>query len=529
MEDSPPTRDLPLRRLRSSLPPVQPAIVDHNYGRGGAFGFAFASVSACTATLFSNPLDVAKVRLQMQIGRGPGRYKNTLDCLTQTWKTEGIRGVQAGLSASLIKEGSKNFFRLGAYEPILIQIRRQQGDSQSTKPKVWERMLAGGISGGVSSLLCNPLDLVKTRVQYSALTNSQGANAIPIKPSEIVKKMVREEKGGVRSLWKGTMVNVLRSIVANSVVLTTNFALKDMLESTKVMGLDGKGWASDTVCSLTAALVAITVMNPIDVVRTRLYNQSSVAGALNVDAGFQETAKRMLIDEGPGTFYKGAVSHFLRFGPHTVLTLVFIGVCQRSVREYKEYIENQTWKTQVLQGFCRFDTDKSGKLEAGEVKAALLSILRITPTGPDGDKVLEEATQRIMREASVETQDMKKNGIAIDQENFVKVCYALDKEARNIEIDALFKRVDTQGNGRISRRDIIAAVAQISRRRVPMTEEYHEQLQQYLDKYVDCTNNVPDTYIVLDREQFQHLCVDLPKIIPEAVAIAYFHEMGITL
>ncbi|KNC77342.1 hypothetical protein SARC_10192, partial [Sphaeroforma arctica JP610] len=56
--------------------------------------------------------------------------------------------------------------------------------------------------------------------------------------------MIAEEAGGVRSLWKGTNVNILRSIVANSVVLTTNFALKDMLKENKdnVFGLSGEGW-----------------------------------------------------------------------------------------------------------------------------------------------------------------------------------------------------------------------------------------------------------------------------------------------
>ncbi|KNC70653.1 hypothetical protein SARC_16818, partial [Sphaeroforma arctica JP610] len=154
-----------IRRLRSSLPPVQPPHIDQNYGSGGAFGFVFASVSACTATLFSNPLDVAKVRLQMQKGPGKGKYSGTFDCLKQTWKTEGVRGTQAGLSAALLKEGTKNFFRLGLYEPVLrcIQV------DKTKKAGVKERMLAGAFSGGFSSLLCNPLDLVKTRVQANAL------------------------------------------------------------------------------------------------------------------------------------------------------------------------------------------------------------------------------------------------------------------------------------------------------------------------------------------------------------------------
>ena len=39
-------------------------------------------------------------------------YKNSLDCLIKTFKYEGVRGLQKGLTPAVFREGSKNIFRL---------------------------------------------------------------------------------------------------------------------------------------------------------------------------------------------------------------------------------------------------------------------------------------------------------------------------------------------------------------------------------------------------------------------------------
>mmetsp|Transcript_3710 Transcript_3710/g.5395 ORF Transcript_3710/g.5395 Transcript_3710/m.5395 type:complete len:102 (+) Transcript_3710:505-810(+) len=81
-----------------------------------------AGMGAAVAVLFSNPMEVAKTRLQMQneLSRDKPRvYGSVFDVLQKTWKREGIRGVQRGLTISILRDGSKCCFRLGLYEPIL--------------------------------------------------------------------------------------------------------------------------------------------------------------------------------------------------------------------------------------------------------------------------------------------------------------------------------------------------------------------------------------------------------------------------
>ena len=66
-------------------------------------GMACSGGGPALAAVFSNPLDVAKVRMMMQ-GEGAARgagvtsYTGPIDCIAKTYRAEGVRGVQRGLS-----------------------------------------------------------------------------------------------------------------------------------------------------------------------------------------------------------------------------------------------------------------------------------------------------------------------------------------------------------------------------------------------------------------------------------------------
>lgn len=52
----------------------------------------------------SNPFEVAKTRLQLQgelAKDGVKVYNNALDVLAKTWRNEGLRGLQRGLSPAV--------------------------------------------------------------------------------------------------------------------------------------------------------------------------------------------------------------------------------------------------------------------------------------------------------------------------------------------------------------------------------------------------------------------------------------------
>ncbi len=124
---------------------------------------AIAGIGPALAAVFTNPFDVAKVRMQLQ-GEGGSKskvYTNSFQCVYKTFSAEGVVGIQRGLSASMLREGSKNFFRIGLFHPTLVVL---QADHASPAP-IWKRLIAGSFSGAVGAMICNPIEIVKTRVQ----------------------------------------------------------------------------------------------------------------------------------------------------------------------------------------------------------------------------------------------------------------------------------------------------------------------------------------------------------------------------
>ena len=55
--------------------------------------FTCRQIAGMTAKIFEHPFDLTKVRLQSQVLDATARFSGPLDCLVQTWKKEGIRGL----------------------------------------------------------------------------------------------------------------------------------------------------------------------------------------------------------------------------------------------------------------------------------------------------------------------------------------------------------------------------------------------------------------------------------------------------
>jgi solute carrier family 25 protein 34/35 len=294
------------------------------------------------AAIFTNPLDVAKTRLQMQLelrkrcATTPVQYSGPFDCLRQTLHREGMRGVQRGLGIAMVREGSKCFFRIGLFAPILSALHpaatigkgfSRTSPSPSHNAPFWKKLLAGSASGLVAAIVCNPLDLVKSRLQASG--NVSNSHHTYRNSFEAFDKIYRNE-GGVGALWKGYRINIARSIIFTSAMMATNSEAHYLMPQ---HGIVSDGPFRDATCALVAAVVAVMLMNPVDVLRTRMYNQPAGphAAALYPDTSIFGTARQIIRCEGVSALWKGAVAHCARAGPHTTLTFVLIGEMKKRV------------------------------------------------------------------------------------------------------------------------------------------------------------------------------------------------------
>jgi len=283
--------------------------------------FIYATTAPQLAVIITNPFDTAKVRLQLQ--QSQGIYRNSLHCLYQIWKHEGLRGLQKGLFPAILREGSKNIFRLGCFEPILYTLHKDK-----SSPPFWKRFVAGSISGVMGALACNPFEVIKTRLQSKAAKSIEVGYQHSYQNSFLfaVRNLVQRE--GILGLWQGAKVSALRSFLGTGANLSSYTTLRENLINNKKMK---DGIITDTVCALLSSLVTGLVMNPTDVLRTRVYNEITNGKKYN-----NVTVGEIIRKEGVSALYKGFFTGFMRLGPHFTLTFIIYEQMKRISLSYKK-------------------------------------------------------------------------------------------------------------------------------------------------------------------------------------------------
>ena len=128
-------------------------------------------------------------------------------------------------------------------------------------------------------------------------------------PASALLKLWCDE--GVGGFSRGLGTSTLRGLLGPGSQIV---AYNEVKAAAVARGVDGSAVSTHVTCALLSAVVSVACVNPVDVTRTRLYNAPPGRYVGGVD-----TALALARIEGPLAFYKGALTHFLRLGPHMVL------------------------------------------------------------------------------------------------------------------------------------------------------------------------------------------------------------------
>jgi len=261
-------------------------------------GLASAGAACCT-----HPLDLLKVHLQTQQGGKISIVGQTVKVV----KSEGILGLYAGLSASLLRQLTYSTTRFAIYNVAKQQIAPDGGDVSFGKRVVMAA--AGGAAGG---LVGTPGDMVNVRMQNDVkLPKEQRRNY-----KHAIDGLARifKEEGG-KSLIRGWEWATPRAMLMTIGQLSFYDSIKSIL-------LESGYFADNLILHFTASTcagaIATTMTQPLDVLKTRAMNAApgEFSGPLDL---IKYTAKA----GGPLAFYKGYIPAFTRLGPHTIFTFVF--------------------------------------------------------------------------------------------------------------------------------------------------------------------------------------------------------------
>ena len=128
---------------------------------------------------------------------------------------------------------------------------------------------------------------------------------------------------GISGLTRGAKVACIRVGTGSSVQLTTYDTSKETLIQyiPYFQNPERRGIALHFLSSMISGLAVTTAMNPADVMTTPIYNQ---AAGSELYSSIPDCFVKILRTEGIAGFYKGWTAHYLRVGPHTILTFVFL-------------------------------------------------------------------------------------------------------------------------------------------------------------------------------------------------------------
>ncbi|KAK7276230.1 hypothetical protein RIF29_17367 [Crotalaria pallida] len=187
---------------------LQSAFKDPETGKVSSHGRFLSGFGAgvLEALVIVTPFEVVKIKLQQQRGLSPEllKYKGPVHCAQTIIREEGLRGLWAGASPTVMRNGTNQaamFTAKNAYDVLLW--KKHEGDGKVLQP--WQSMISGFLAGTAGPICTGPFDVVKTRL----MAQSREGGELKYKGMiHAIRTIYAEE--GLRALWKGLLPRLMR-------------------------------------------------------------------------------------------------------------------------------------------------------------------------------------------------------------------------------------------------------------------------------------------------------------------------------
>eukprot|EP00946_MAST-07B_sp_MAST-7B-sp1_P002381 g2381.t1 len=269
----------------------------------------------CAGKAVEYPADTVKVKLQAQ-GNTGASYAGPLDCVRQTLKADGIRGLYVGLPVPLLgsmAEMAVLFTAMGRIKRVVAE--------EPEAPTLAETCLAGGGAGVCATFVLTPVELIKCRLQTRTYDGGSGGAVAAIRDA------LRTE--GVGVLYKGFLGTMLREVPGTAAwfgmyewtlgQLTQGTAPDEEPAGWKVIAAGGAGgmgyWGA---------------FYPADTVKTEMQTRSAVSRG-GVGPSFFQTFASIYRTSGVRGLYAGLGPTLLRAIPSNAAVFYVYDIVSRAL------------------------------------------------------------------------------------------------------------------------------------------------------------------------------------------------------
>lgn len=287
--------------------------------------FMFGGGAGMGATLFVQPLDLIKNRMQLSgEGGGSREHKTSFHAFRAILKNEGLGGLYTGLSAGLLRQASYTTVRMGVYTSLFEYV---SADS-SSPPSFLTKAGIGMCAGAVGAFFGTPAEVSLIRMTSDGrlpLAERRGYKNV----FDALLRITKEE--GVLTLWRGCVPTIGRAMVVNAAQLASYSQAKQVLL--------GTGYFRDNIgchfaASMISGLITTAASMPVDIAKTRIQNMKTAVGEKPQYTGALDVLGKVIRSEGVLALWKGFTPYYARLGPHTVLTFIFLEQMNKSYYTY---------------------------------------------------------------------------------------------------------------------------------------------------------------------------------------------------
>ncbi|XP_074563907.1 putative mitochondrial adenine nucleotide transporter BTL3 [Curcuma longa] len=263
-------------------------------------------VAGAVSTMISRtciaPLERIKLECMVQ-----GSKRSWLKIVQCIWDSEGLSGFWKGNGLNLLRMVPSKSINFIAYDMYVGWLLRLEGKNRITNH---DSVIGGAISGLLSTVLCIPLDTVRTRL---AAPGGEALGGV----AGCLCSMVQNE--GFYSLYKGLNAALISMGPSSAVFylvydILKNSHLSKMKKDTSGERSDQLGPVRTLLYSAIAGAVSETVTYPLEVIRRQQQLQQS--SNLRLSSAFIDLVKR----EGVESLFVGLVPSTLQVLPAAALS-----------------------------------------------------------------------------------------------------------------------------------------------------------------------------------------------------------------
>lgn len=284
--------------------------------------------SGSLASIVCAPLDLLRTRMQVVGGLENGSTNpKIIKSIYEIYVSDGIRGCFRGLGATLATVPAFWGLYFPLYESLkhkFMTLSSSYGDGGHNHHAL-VHLSSAMTAGAVADVVCNPMFVVRTRMQTEALHYFQ----VPVaerKPHGVAATIIGLYKeGGVPIFWRGLTASLLGLFHVG-----IQFPVYERLKAeARRRSPNKEESALDLLlASGLSKMTAATITYPHEVIRSRMMDARGASAGKNVF----ETMRYIIKSEGYGGLYTGLRVSLLRVVPNCCVTFVSYELIARWVR-----------------------------------------------------------------------------------------------------------------------------------------------------------------------------------------------------